>query len=184
MLNAENLLRQIAQRRERALEECIRRYGGYVYTVVRNRCRSMLTREDQEEIASDVFLALWEHAGGIDPERLKSWLGCVARNKTADALRRARLTIPLEEAEPALDDDVMRRLGERERAETVRAALETLCTEDREIFYRFYDLCQTSGEIAAEMHMNPATVRTRLSRGRETLRQALCSEEETKCSMK
>ena len=147
--------------------------------MVHNRCRDMLTREDQEELVSDVFLALWEHAGTIDPERLKSWLGCVARNKTADALRRARLTLPLEQAEPALDDDVMRRLSERERA-----ALDTLCAEDREIFYRFYDLCQTSNEIAAAMGMNPATVRTRLSRGRETLRRALCSEEEAQCSMK
>ena len=154
MLNAENLLRQIAQRREHALEQGIRRYGGYVYTVVHNRCRDMLTREDQEELVSDVFLALWEHAGTIDP------------------------------AEPALDDDVMRRLSERERAEAVRAALDTLCAEDREIFYRFYDLCQTSNEIAAAMGMNPATVRTRLSRGRETLRRALCSEEEAQCSMK
>ena len=81
MLNAENLLRQIAQRREHALEQSIRRYGGYVYTVVHNRCRDMLTREDQEELVSDVFLALWEHAGTIDPERLKSWLGCVARSR-------------------------------------------------------------------------------------------------------
>ena len=78
----------------------------------------------------------------------------------------------------------MRRLSERERAEAVRAALDTLCAEDREIFYRFYDLCQTSNEIAAAMGMNPATVRTRLSRGRETLRRALCSEEEAQCSMK
>ena len=77
MLNAENLLRQIAQRREHALEQSIRRYRGYVYTVVHNRCRDMLTREDQEELVSDVFLALWEHAGTIEPERLKSWLGCV-----------------------------------------------------------------------------------------------------------
>lgn len=108
----------------------------------------------------------------------------MARNKTTDALRRARLTFPLEQAEPALDDDVMRRLSERERAEAVRAALDTLCAEDREIFYRFYDLCQTSNEIAAAMGMNPATVRTRLSRGRETLRRALCSEGEAQCSMK
>ena len=91
---------------------------------------------------------------------------------------------PLEEAEPILDDAVMQRLGERERAEGVRAALDALSSEDREIFYRFYDLCQTSGEIAAAMRMNPATVRTRLSRGRETLRRALCSEEEAECSMK
>lgn len=184
MLNAETLLRQLVQRRERALEHCIRRYGGYVYTVVHNRCRGMLTREDQEELVSDVFLALWEHADTIDPERLKGWLGGVARNKTTDALRRAHLTVPLEEAEPILDDAVMQRLGERERAEGVRAALDALSGEDREIFYRFYDLCQTSGEIAAAMRMNPATVRTRLSRGRETLRRALCSEEEAECSMK
>lgn len=73
MLNAENLLRQIAQRREHALEQGIRRYGGYVYTVVHNRCRDMLTREDQEELVSDVFSPMCSsHSGSTRARSIRS----------------------------------------------------------------------------------------------------------------
>ena len=56
------LLRQIARKDEAALECAIRRYSAYVYTVVHNRSRGLLLSEDEEEICSDVFLALWDHA--------------------------------------------------------------------------------------------------------------------------
>ena len=45
--------------------------------------------------------------------------------------------------------------------------------EDREIFYRFYDLSQTTAQIADALHLNASTVRSRLMRGRETLRKLL-----------
>ena len=46
-------------------------------------------------------------------------------------------------------------------------------TPDREIFYRFYDLSQTTAQIADALHLNASTVRSRLMRGRETLRKLL-----------
>ena len=52
-------------------------------------------------------------------------------------------------------------------------ALAALPEEDREIFYRFYDLSQTTAQIADELHMNASTVRSRLLRGREALRKTL-----------
>ncbi|MFQ8767443.1 MAG: sigma factor-like helix-turn-helix DNA-binding protein [Oscillospiraceae bacterium] len=43
-------------------------------------------------------------------------------------------------------------------------ALLALSGEDREIFYRFYDLAQTAAQIAEAMQMNASTVRSRLMR--------------------
>lgn len=114
------ILRRISRGSQRALEAVMRQYSAYVVTVIHNRSRSCLSAEDEEEIASDVFLSLWQHA------------------------------------------------------QKVRAALETLKPEDQEIFCRYYDLCQTATQIAAAMHMQPSTVRTRLSRGRAALRDILC----------
>ena len=51
--------------------------------------------------------------------------------------------------------------------------LGALLEEDREIFYRFYDLSQTTAQIADALHLNASTVRSRLMRGRETLRKLL-----------
>ena len=145
------LLRQLQKHRAGALETAIAQYGAYVLAVIRNRSRGVLTPEDHEEIASDVFLALWRGAKNITRGQLRPWLGAVARKQTAEAMRKKNVFLPLEE--------------------------DTLITLDRlwdrEIFYRFYDLSQTTAQIAQALGLNASTVRSRLLRGREALRKTL-----------
>ena len=62
---------------------------------------------------------------------------------------------------------------EKERCAAVAQAMRALPDEDREIFYRFYDLSQTAAQIAEDLQLNASTVRSRLMRGRRTLREAL-----------
>ena len=174
MEETKRLLRQIANKDEAALECAIGRYSAYVYTVVHNRSRGFLPAEDEEEICSDVFLALWDHAAEIFPSTLKSWLGSVARNRCVDALRKRQLSVPLDESLSVDMGDSFNALSDFERSICVRQALQSLGAQDRELFYRFYDLRQTTNEIAAAMSLNAATVRTRLKRGREALRRQLC----------
>jgi RNA polymerase sigma-70 factor (ECF subfamily) len=159
---------------EQALESVIRQMNGYVVAIIRGRSRGKLSQEDLEEVASDVFVALWTHAAEIRPGHLKSWLASVARNKTADRLRRRRETVPLEDMEITVPDTLWHNLAREERRERVAAALASLSAQDREIFARYYQLCQSTQQIAQAMGMNPSTVRTRLSRGRETLKNFLC----------
>ena len=140
-LDEKELLRQLQKQRAGALEAALAQYGAYVLAVIRNRSRGVLTPEDHEEIASDVFLALWRGAKNITRGQLRPWLGAVARKQTAEAMRKKNVYLPLEDY--------------------------------REIFYRFYDLSQTTAQIADELHMNASTVRSRLLRGREALRKTL-----------
>ena len=91
------LLRRLRQKSAGALEEAVRQYGAYVMAIIRNRSRGVLTAEDQEEIASDVFVSLWRGAKSISRGQLRPWLGAVARNQTADAMRRKRVYVPLED---------------------------------------------------------------------------------------
>ena len=57
-----DLLRSLQKQSADALEQAIAQYGAYVLTIIRNRSRGVLTPEDHEEIASDVFLSLWHGA--------------------------------------------------------------------------------------------------------------------------
>ena len=167
------LLRQLQEQRAGALEAALAQYGAYVLAVIRNRSRGVLTPEDHEEIASDVFLALWRGAKKITRGQLRPWLGAVARNQTADAMRRKRVYVPLEDDTLISLEPLWERMYEDQRSEAVQKALLALSDEDREIFYRFYDLAQTAAQIAEAMQMNASTVRSRLMRGRETLRKEL-----------
>lgn len=170
------LLKKISRGSQKALETVIRAYTAYVLTVVHNRSRGRLSFEDEEEVVSDVFYSLWVNAGTIERGYIRSWLGTVARNKTADRLRSLKITVPMEDREIIVYETQWESLNKKEQAHQLQMALLSLKVEDREIFYRFYDLCQTTNEIAAEMELLPSTVRTRLSRGREALRKALCRE--------
>lgn len=67
-----------------ALEALIRRYTPYV-SACAYRVMGSLPREELEEAVADTFVALWRHAGDLDPEKsLHPWLGTVAANKARD----------------------------------------------------------------------------------------------------
>ena len=115
--------------------------------VIRNRSRGVLTPEDHEEIASDVFLALWRGAKNITRGQLRPWLGAVARKQTAEAMRKKNVYLPLEDDALITLDRLWEQMVEKERCEALAQALAALPEEDREIFYRFYDLSQTTALI-------------------------------------
>ena len=64
-------------------------------------------------------------------------------------------------------------LEQTERAELVRALLDQLSPQDRAIFLRHYYYGQTAAEIGGALAMNPSTVKVRLHRGREKLKELL-----------
>lgn len=178
-MSEETILRKMRDRDPAGLEALMDHYLPYVSAVVWNILRGSMSIEDGEETASDVFLAAWEQAGGLQPGRVKAWLGAVARHKAKNKLRQAGRTLPLE-------DDVLDipgpgdPAGELERAEEralVRRALFSLPEPEQELFLRYYYYAQSVKEIAAVMELNESTVKTRLRRGRFKLKELLTKEE-------
>lgn len=173
-LDEKELLRRIRKGDTDALQQIIDGYSGYVYAIVKNIIQPPLQPEDIEEVVSDVFLRLWEKAETVDADRLRSWLAAVTRNRAKDKLRALHLSLPLEEdvldcTVEGPEEDALR----REAGRIAREAVESLPEPDRSIFLRFYYLYQKTGDIAAALHMKPAAVRARLSRGRERLKAML-----------
>ena len=169
------LLRKMRQGDPSGLEGLMDRYIPYISAIVLNILRDTMSREDAEEVVSDVFLAAWQQADKIRGDAAKAWLGAVARNMAKNRLRAAGLTLPLEE-------DVLE-IPERqtpagkvqwaEEVRLVRKAVGTLSHTDREIFLRHYYYAQTVWEIARDMSLNESTVKTKLRRGRQRLKDLL-----------
>lgn len=103
------LLRRLRRGDPSALEELMDRDMGFACglagSVLRGRPR------DAEEVVSDAFLALWEHAGQVEPGKLRPWLGRVVRNKALNRLRTLGGELPLEEDWLALEPDRAARPG-------------------------------------------------------------------------
>ena len=103
-LTEEQALWQMKQGSQDALAWFIQRYGAYVSTIIHNIIGQRMSNADVEEVASDVFLALWNNAGKILPNAARSWLATVARNTARSRLRRASDTLPLDEEAVIVDD--------------------------------------------------------------------------------
>ena len=177
-LTEEQALRQMKQGSQDALAWFIQRYGAYVSTIIHNIIGQRMSNADVEEVASDVFLALWNNAGKILPNAARSWLATVARNTARSRLRRASDPLPLDEEAVIVDDRTPEAtLERREQAVRVRMALLSLNPVDREVFLRFYYYYQKTADIAADMGLNESTVRTKLNRGRAKLRDFLLRED-------
>ena len=177
-LTEEQALRQMKQGSQDALAWFIQRYGAYVSTIIHNIIGQRMSNADVEEVASDVFLALWNNAGKILPNAARSWLATVARNTARSRLRRASDTLPLDEEAVIVDDRTPEAtLERREQAVRVRMALLSLNPVDREVFLRFYYYYQKTADIAADMGLNESPVRTKLNRGRAKLRDFLLRED-------
>ena len=154
------LLAALRAREPQGLEEAIGRYSPYVAGVLRKVLGQLGTQEDLEELSSDVFVALWQSAEGL----------------REDSDLKLRLELPLEDA--FLPGPEPTRFWERqEETQLVRQALLRLSPTDRDIFLRHYYWRQTVARIAEELGMNPSTVKSRLKRGREKLRNTLKKED-------
>ena len=132
-------------------------------------------REDVEELTADVFLALWAHAGELDPEQgLRPWLGAVARNRAMDWLRTHKEAAPLPEdaAAPGGADPQ----AEAERREVGSPAVGRgggLDEPDRTLFLRYYYYGDKLKDIARALGLTQTAAKQRLFRGRKALRDTL-----------
>lgn len=174
VVNEEKALRAIVRGDETALAWVIDRYAAYVNTIIYNIIGAAMTTPDVEEVSSDVFLALWSNTEKVRPGKLKAYLGGIARNKAKEKLRAAGQEVPLDEDLIIVSEiDLEMELEAREQAEFIRSALLAMQNPDREIFLRHYYYYQSASQIAQEMGINCSTVKTRLCRGRDKLKEVL-----------
>ena len=166
---------------QEALEWFIDKYSAYVGTVVNNFLKGSMRHEDVEEVTADVFVTLWKSAEKLYPLNLKGYLSRVARSLSMQKLRERVQELPLDEDILIIDDDSdFGRLEQEEQDQAVRNAGYSLPQPDKEVFLRFYFYCQSVSVIAEQMQMNPSTIKTKLRRGRDRLRQHLNSIKKSK----
>jgi RNA polymerase sigma-70 factor (ECF subfamily) len=188
------LLKALRRQDPRALEAAIEQYGGYVMAVALRTLGGSGSRQDAEEIVSDVFVALWKHAVRLEPDsNLKPWLAVVARNTSLKFLRSFKPTQSLDErmleeageaAAAALVEEAagakdagawnaQEGLGDSLQGQALGSALKGLSATDRELLRRRYGDEQSVDAIAQETGLSQPAVKSRLYRSRKALRSQL-----------
>lgn len=167
-------LRLLQQGSADALKWFIGKYTPYVSTIIYNIIGSHMGSSDVEEVASDVFFALWENADKVNHASARGYLGAVARNKAKNKFREAGFVLPLEEELYILEDiSLEEQHMERELQAVVRQEVLAMPEPDREILLRYYYYYQPIARIAREMGMSQSNIKVRLHRARNTLRSTL-----------
>jgi RNA polymerase sigma-70 factor, ECF subfamily len=133
--------------------------------------RRVQVPEDAADLVAEVFATAWRRIDDVPPgEEARLWLYGVARNVLANH-RRGRTR------RDRLADKLRTHLARQPYApepsaatDAVRAALDRLSPEDREVLTLTAWEGLTSAEIGTLIGQEPATVRARLGRARERLR--------------
>lgn len=155
------------QRAGGEMDQLIGRYQNMVYGLALARTGSPA---DADDVFQEVFLACFQ-SGKIfrDEEHRKAWLlrttVNISRRYTASTWRKK--TVPLSEREDAPV------LFKEPEENLVWEAVQSLDEAYRLPIYLFYFQELSTAEIAKALSLRPGTVRMRLSRGRDMLREAL-----------
>jgi RNA polymerase sigma factor (sigma-70 family) len=142
-----------------AWEAFVRRYAGLVVAAVRGVAREAAEVED---LAQEVFLRLCKDnfrlLRSFDPARagLSTWITIVARSTARDAMRRHRpVSVPIDAVpEGRLAIDPVEPVRKLKLPEAL------LSPRQRQILTMLYDREMDVSEVAAELGIDPQTVRS------------------------
>lgn len=134
-----------------------------------------------EEVLLDVYMQVWRQAAKYDRSRGKtlSWLMTIARSRAIDRLRSSRQEEMRKESLDASDHAATLSTGfqdpmaQPEMKRIVRAALDSLPPEQRDVIEMAYYLGLSHSEIAARLNQPLGTVKTRTRLGMIKLREQL-----------
>lgn len=171
----EKLIADLRQGKASALDRIITKYTRYISAIILRIIGSR--NEDCQELAADVFIALWENRERLKPDtRLAPYLAAIARNKAFGLLRKTRDDLSLDEdiiITSEADSDPQAEAENKDIGRLLKEALMTLDKPQRELFVRHYYYGDTIKEAAEALNINLSTAKTWLYRGKEVLREYL-----------
>lgn len=159
------LMNRMKKKDMSALKDIYEAYSGYVYHIVFSIIGQ---KEDSEDIASDVFVSLFEKAGQFKTGGShRGYLATIARNKAYDFLKKqSHLVVGDEYFETAADeteDDVVKQMD-------VEHLLNKLSPEERQIVHLHFFGGLKFCEIASILGIPEGTVNWKYSNIKKVLR--------------
>ena len=168
-----DLINDLLDRAEGSLERLKLHYGPLIRYVINPILHD---ERDREEVFSDILIRVWDRVDQYDPNSgsWTNWLSAIARNAAIDRVRRnPPVSSELTETIPAPNSNPEQELLRKERQRELYAALNSLDTSDKALFYRKYYYRQSSVQIAAECGTTQRAIEGRLYRIKRKLRKQL-----------
>jgi RNA polymerase sigma-70 factor, ECF subfamily len=155
-----------------AFEFLVKKYERKLFITVGNMLKN---RQQVEDLVQDVFLSAFQHIAAFRPDKghFSTWLFRIARNKCLNEIKRKRDLLMDSLPDSAGPEDPIALLIRKETGRLLDDALYRLKFRDRMIFVLAEFNQLSYAEIAVIENINIGTVKSRLARTREKLRQLL-----------
>ncbi len=161
-----------------AYADLMKRHQRFVFTLA---LRFAKGREDAEEIAQDCFVKSYRSLANFNGEaKFSTWLYSIVYTTAMTFLRKKRVDtssiddestyIQLENQSAGLDANIAE---QKSRSFYLNQAIEQLLPDDAMIITLFYKGEQSLEEIGQAMGMEPNTVKVKLFRARQRLKERL-----------
>jgi RNA polymerase sigma-70 factor (ECF subfamily) len=171
------LVERLRRRDPQALGELYDRFGRLAYSLILRVVRDTAIAED---LVQETFLRVWNRIHSMDVEKgaVGPWLLAVARNRAIDYLRstagRERNALDLDNTEhPALYRDMEPDILMSDRTRRVKAAMEKLSPNHRQVMELAYFEGLSQAEMAERMGQPLGTVKTWVRTALKSLRDEL-----------
>ena len=175
----ENEAVQLCQRGDRdAFRFLVERHQGVVFGTAYHMTGN---RAVAEELAQEAFLSAWKGIRTFRRGRpFKPWLMRILVNEVMAMRRRRRVdTTPIEgEDWPGDAEDPAASLESRLERQTLQQAVAALSPEHRQVVALRYFAQMSVAEVARAAGLNEGTVKSRLHRAHQALRERLSDDQE------
>ena len=174
----EEIISRILKGDQNAFSTLVEKYQNYVFTLV---LRFTENREDAEEIAQDVFVKAYRSLADFRGDsKFSTWLFTITRTTCLSFLRKKKLDtqsldnertgLQVENRESAFNANLVE---QKSRHTMLTQAISMLSVDDAQVLNLFYKAEQTLEEIGKIMRLDPNTVKVKLHRARQRLKEKM-----------
>lgn len=175
----ESILERIAADDPKAVQDCLNRYSGLVWSLARKMIRN---REEAEDAVQEIFIEIWKNAERFDSAQASetTFIAMIARRRLIDRLRKFKRQPHIDSfedivVEPANNaNEFMQISVEANQAAEVFTELKP---EQRQILQLSIVEGYSHSEIADALSLPLGTVKTHARRGLIEVRKSIDSKE-------
>jgi RNA polymerase sigma-70 factor (ECF subfamily) len=177
-----DLVRRVIAKDEEAFRSLFRRYAPMAKALALRIVRQTFVAE---EIVQEAFLALWRNPGAFREDRgsFRAWMLSTVHHRAVDAVRREeawRRRSREHDPDALVAEDigatVVEELDHAAMRREIRAALDQLPAEQRQVLEMMYFEAKTQSMIAEELKLPLGTVKSRTLLGMRRLRGLVVEE--------
>ncbi len=169
------ILQRIATGDKTAVQDCLDRYGGLVWSIARKMLRNT---DEAEDAVQEVFVDIWKNAGRFDESKSSetTFVAMIARRRLIDKIRYATRRISADSLDDVLlepftraDNNMQVSIEAKQAAEAMR----TLRPEQQQVLRLSIVQGMSHQEISDATGMPLGTVKTHARRGLLQVRENL-----------